>query len=460
MNYHFSGLVSAADVKRHLPHIFQAPESCSRIVVCLHYAPPGAGEIQNMVTLTIFDPAGFRGAGHRHGDTHVVELLPEHATPGYLPGPLLAGEWTVQIDTHMILPDEPCRYELTIETEQASETGAADAAASTLAFEFVARTAPGWYRGDIHTHTNHSDAEQTVTELVERARQARLDFIALTDHNTISPLREMASLSSPSLLTLGGQELTTFWGHAICLGAHDWIDWRVDANGEQMAAIAEQVYAQGALFIIAHPLSLGDPYCTGCRWVYQAMMPGNARLVEIWNGPWWGEPETARFYNEEGVQLWYRWLNEGQRIYATAGSDTHSVADYNARPGFCVVYAQELSECGVIQALAQGRAYLSSGPALNLQASTAAGVSAAIGETLTLKAQEEFSVQAVWSAAPEQARLALVVNGEAGARLTVSREGEQTWRLPAKGVRWCVIELRAADNSMLAITNPIFMDIA
>ena len=26
--------------------------------------------------------------------------------------------------------------------------------------------------------------------------------------------------------------------------------------------------AMGALFIIAHPQAIGDPYCTGCRWEY------------------------------------------------------------------------------------------------------------------------------------------------------------------------------------------------
>ncbi|MEZ4662801.1 MAG: hypothetical protein R2911_35070 [Caldilineaceae bacterium] len=37
-----------------------------------------------------------------------------------------------------------------------------------------------------------------------------LDFIALTDHNTVSPLAEMAQLGGDGLLTMGGQELTTF----------------------------------------------------------------------------------------------------------------------------------------------------------------------------------------------------------------------------------------------------------
>ena len=83
--------------------------------------------------------------------------------------------------------------------------------------------------------------------------------------------------------------MTTFWGHALCLGVHGWIDWRVLADGEAMAKIAATAYTQDQVYIIAHPMSPGDPGCTGCAWRYGAMMPGSARLVEIWNGPWAGD---------------------------------------------------------------------------------------------------------------------------------------------------------------------------
>ncbi|MEZ4615053.1 MAG: hypothetical protein R2867_05995 [Caldilineaceae bacterium] len=43
-----------------------------------------------------------------------------------------------------------------------------------------------------------------------------------------------------------------------------------------MATIATQLYDKGQLYIIAHPYAIGDPYCTGCRWLYTQMMPGTA----------------------------------------------------------------------------------------------------------------------------------------------------------------------------------------
>ena len=44
-----------------------------------------------------------------------------------------------------------------------------------------------WYRGELHSHTHHSDASWPVQDLVNAARQKGLDFITLTEHNTISP---------------------------------------------------------------------------------------------------------------------------------------------------------------------------------------------------------------------------------------------------------------------------------
>ena len=46
-------------------------------------------------------------------------------------------------------------------------------------------------RGDLHTHTVHSDGALTVDELARFAAESGLDFIAVTDHNTISHHREL-----------------------------------------------------------------------------------------------------------------------------------------------------------------------------------------------------------------------------------------------------------------------------
>ena len=457
MQTQFSATLTSGDVKRHIPHPFVVPAACSRLTVRLHYTPRLAGGLTNLLTLTLFDPNGFRGVGHRGGDTHEVELTPTTATRGYLLGALPAGEWIVQVDTHMVLPDTPVHYTLEVTAESDEAVAAVPAARPVPDFSRVLNPNPGWYRGDLHCHTLHSDASWSTEALVAEARRQKFDFIALTDHNTTSPLAEMAALTGDGLLTMGGQELTTFWGHAVCLGAYDWLDWRVDREGVGMAAIAEQLYAQDQLYIIAHPYAIGDPYCTGCRWLYTGMMPGNARLVEIWNGPWFGGHPLEHNQNEDGIGLYYRWLNEGHKLVATAGSDAHGPRGYLGGVGCNVIYAEELSTAALLRALAQGHLYLSQGPTLTLQAHNASGAVVMTGDTLMIQG-DTMTVSTTWAEVPTGATLRLIVNGAVQERQSVTGAGEAQWTLPAYGPRWCTIELRGADEAMLAVTNPIFFN--
>src|SRR5512133_1190750 len=149
--------------------------------------------------------------------------------------------------------------------------------------------------------------------MVAYARSRRLDFATLRDHNTVSGLGEMDAACADDLLTMGGMELTTFRGHALALGLRDWIDWRTDGE-RTMDQVAAEVAARGGLLIIAHPLALGDPYCSGCDWRFAEVMPGPARAVEVWNGDWDSESN-----NEAGLRLAFDWLNTGRRLALTAG---------------------------------------------------------------------------------------------------------------------------------------------
>lgn len=451
MQYHFEATLSASDVKRHLPHPFTVPAHSGQVRIELHFAPEKVGDIRNMLTLTLFDPQGFRGAGHRGGNTHVVEITPAAATPGYIAGAIPAGEWNAQIDTHMVMPGEPCPYQMTvtITSAEAMPAPTQQRQPKRPAPQLPAR-GPLWVRGDLHSHTNHSDAhERTVTQLIEKAREYKLDFIFLTDHNTTSPLEEMYAAATPELLTVGGLELTTFWGHALCLGTRDWVDWRVRAGTGEMGRVATETYAKGQVFIIAHPHSIGDPMCTGCKWVYLDMMPGTSQIVEIWNGPWADESN-----NEQALALWYSWLNQGLRMVATAGTDTHGNQDYARRPGFNHIYVETFSEQGLLQALRAGHLYLSVGPQVTLTAQGGHGAPVMMGDLFT---GDVASLHLTWRDCPAATQMRIIVDGKPFLEWTAEAAGEREWTLIAEQVHWCVVEVRDAAGEMLAITNPIFL---
>lgn len=442
----FEGTLTARDCKRHLPHAFHIPPGAAGVALKLSFTPFRVHHLQNMITLTLFDAAGFRGAGHRGGDTHVVEIGLASATPGYHPGPLPPGEWIAQVDTHMIMPGAPVRYRLEVSISLAD---APLPAPPERPARRLPQRGPGWYRGDLHSHTNHSDANQrTVADLVQMAREAQLDFLFLTDHNTTSSLAEVEALGDENLLTAGGLELTTFWGHALYLGTRAWVDWRIRPGDHAIERIAATADADGHVFVIAHPQSIGDPYCTGCNWRYGEMMPGNARLVEIWNGPWNGD-----LNNEPALALWYDWLNQGLRLVGTAGSDTHGPGDYAKRPGFNVIYADQLSEAALLNGLRAGHLYLSSGPQVVFRARTPQGATAISGDTLTQPAL--FTCR--WNACPPDAEVRVIVNGRLQNRQVAGVQGELAWNLAPTDADWTLVEIRAADGELLAITNPIFL---
>jgi histidinol phosphatase-like PHP family hydrolase len=61
---------------------------------------------------------------------------------------------------------------------------------------------PRWYRGDCHAHTNCSDGFYSPPQLVELAKTEGLDFLAITDHNTIDAFSKIED--DPGLLILRG----------------------------------------------------------------------------------------------------------------------------------------------------------------------------------------------------------------------------------------------------------------
>lgn len=444
----FSGTLTSRDCKRHLPHAFSVPPGATDLTIDFAFSPHRAQGMLNLLTLTLFDPQGFRGAGHRHGSRHVVRLSSADATPGHEPGPLPPGEWVAQIDTHMVMPGEPVSYTLTVEVSFDAPEARASREPAVATDPLVPNRGPDWYRGDLHCHTVHSDGRRTVAELADGARALGLDFVFLTDHNTTAGLREMRRLSGADLLLTGGMELTTFHGHALVLGARSWVDWRIQPGAGDMARIASAAYARGEVFVIAHPLAVGDPSCTGCRWRYGDVMPGPAEVVEVWNGPWESDGRNA-----EALSLFYDWLNQGWRMVATAGTDSHHNDDYERGPAFTLIRANALSEPALLAGLRAGRAYVSAGPRLTFEAEDDAGIIRTMGDAVTRPAR--FSSR--WSGASEDAELRIIADGKLLLRRSAGKRGEHSWRMSPADARWVLVELRDGQGRMLALANPIYL---
>ena len=139
-----------------------------------------------------------------------------------------------------------------------------------------------WYRGDCHVHSRRSHGgELTPQEPAAAARDAGLDFVAVTEHNTADTHAEWAAQAGDDLLVIPGQEATTTTGHWLALGLRPGqvVDWRYGVRDNEIDEQVRQVHEQGGLCVAAHPHA---PYPSG---VFMFALDG-FDLIEVWNGQW------------------------------------------------------------------------------------------------------------------------------------------------------------------------------
>jgi hypothetical protein len=325
---------------------------------------------------------------------------------------------------------------------------------------------PGWYRGDFHVHTNASDGDYPPSLVVELARAEGLDFVAITDHNTIEPFSELSK--SPDFLVVPGVEITLDGGHLNIFGVANWHDWMEDICVGQIrvslmgrypttTGLMRRTSMEGLLNSINHPTL--QPW----EWRDGATDLRYVHCLEIWNAPYY--PSNV-YANPQAVALWTAWLNAGYRITAIGGSDYHHPPrPKEGKPGqrlglpSTYVYAEELSVVAILEGLRQRRAYVSIGPQVAFQAQAdeiVYGIGADLGEQ---SGEIEF-IAIVLPDGPRTARAQIVKNGEVIAE-TLIQGGQGSLQCGAAAEPacsdWYRLDVFDQNGQMLAITNPIFV---
>ena len=223
-----------------------------------------------VVDLGCLGAAGWRGWSGGARRSYVIGR--DTATPGYQPGELEPGEWAVVLGLHQ-LPVGGARIivemELPAMRPADTEPLAAVAPRERRGSDRDLPTEPGlhWYAGDLHAHTVHSDGSESIDQLAARAVRSGLDFLAVTDHNTIShhPLLP-AHAARHGVILLAGQEVTTARGHANAFGPVGWVDFR-----RPTSTWFAHVQQAGGLLSVNHPLA------DDCAWQHPA--PGPDRFA-------------------------------------------------------------------------------------------------------------------------------------------------------------------------------------
>ena len=413
------------------------------------------GVARNVLDLGIFGPAGHdvgNSAGFRGwsgGARTRFSLSTTDATPGYLSGPIDVGEWVLALGPVVLNP-----LGMSWRAEVRLHHGPSPAA-TAAPDRVVAVSTPrgtGWYRGDLHVHTVHSDGRMDTGEVVKSAIAAGLDFVVSTDHNTSSANREWAGGVTDGLFVVAGEEVTTRHGHWLAVGLppNGWVDWRYAPRDNLFAAYAAEVQAHGGLVVAAHP-SVPLP---GSLWEFGY---AGVDAVEVWNGKWNVDDEVS-------LRTWLRLLRSGRRVTAVGSSDSHGPHQPIGRP-HTVVRAEGLSARALVDALRRGRCYLagSSDVTVSLTCAVADGTRlAGPGETLHADHADTVTIRGVVEGAPDTTVAIISDTGcIARAHIDGTGTGAVEWTGSAGDVRFALIEVRKASRSrmrpMVALTNPVWL---
>ncbi|MBI4362756.1 MAG: PHP domain-containing protein [Euryarchaeota archaeon] len=186
-------------------------------------------------------------------------------------------------------------------------------------------------RFDLHIHTSRSyDGRDPPEAILRRAREAGLDGVAITDHNTTRGSRE-AQAKPDGLLVIPGVEVSTRGGHLLVLGAPEDIPRRLSPE-----ETIERAHRAGALVIVPHPFH-------PLRHPIGAFEHLGADAIEVFNSRYLtgvGNRRARRRAGAAGLPM-------------VAGSDAH-IAGMVGR-GVTEVEAGERSVEAVLEAIRRGR---------------------------------------------------------------------------------------------------------
>ena len=226
-----------------------------------------------------------------------------------------------------------------------------------------------WYKGNLHTHTTESDGDAHPEDVVEWYKQHEYDFLVLSDHNHRTILDHEID-GGP--LMVPGEEVS-----ARLLGSEAWHGGEIGIhlNGIGISRVVEPVNAgvtvgtlQANVDAIIKAGGIAQINHPNASWAFDhediAQVRG-ASLFEVYNGgP--GANNEGGPGKHSAEDMWDHVLSAGQVIFGVATDDSHHYSDFSsnmANPGrgWVVVKASDLSTEAIVDSLATGQFYFSTG---------------------------------------------------------------------------------------------------
>ncbi len=329
-----------------------------------------------------------------------------------------------------------------------------------------------WYDGDLHCHSLLSDGRMKPEELHQEAARQNLDFYFITEHNLLPtgwPQSEAPPLSIP------GMEVTTSRGHFNLLGV-DRLYYTADyikllqgfkasesfsLSAKIMTQIMERAKNNGAQVIICHP------FLSDWAWDYDEITFEQLTGLEVLLDP---RLPGSKESSVKAIKLLdYLWQNK-IFLWGFGGSDIHMKPGESYAPDVLpskigqprnIIKAPELSPSEVIKSLAKGKLLVATGLDLTWKGQ---GVNTAIypGDNITSICLEgnkiKITLEVNLSSEYKKARLLWLEDGIPRQEKKIVNRGQLIVEIAWSGrqYRWGRMEVRAADNRLLAFSNPLY----
>lgn len=237
-----------------------------------------------------------------------------------------------------------------------------------------------WYRGELVAHSEYGGGSESVSKLIERAEKTGLDFLAITDRNTLKSLQDSGYHSDKLVLIPAMEWGNDQLGYAYIYGPRTAPELPTLRGAAQAECI--RVQAQGGVFAVAHPCLPSAPWLWGLSYV---------NAVNVWYQGW---KDNGEFHlsqlsedmkirdkgrlvqsiaaaaaradlektcsNDQSTLFWDYEMTRGLMAAAIGGSGSSGPKEPLGRP-LTYVKAKTKSLPGILEGLRLGYTYISNG---------------------------------------------------------------------------------------------------
>lgn len=209
------------------------------------------------------------------------------------------------------------------------------------------------YCGVIHVHSTYSDGSGSIPTILNAAQQSQLDFLVLTDHNSLRARADGWEGWHGDTLLIVGDEVSGRHGHCLAMGTQQRVNHRQSPQG-----MLEDIHRQNGLSFIAHPHGVYQPLFAEHNHAWEDWSADTFTGLELWSYmfDWIQDFKYHRFWNHyqyphryitgpdsQTLQKWDQ-ICQRRQCVAIGGVDAHAK---KYKPFPFVVFPYENAFCTI-----------------------------------------------------------------------------------------------------------------